>query len=160
MGVATDPSRLTFVAMTYADLPEILRLEEACHPFPWTNTVLADCLRSGYMCWKALSVHDASLVGFAIVMKVVDEHHLLNLVVDRSLQGQGFGTEMMNFLLKQGLEDGAVSMLLEVRVSNTAAQKLYSKMRFEVIGERKGYYAASDGVRETALVMKYRWPKQ
>ena len=43
----------------------------------------------------------------------------------------------------------ATAATLEVRRSNTVAQSLYSKFRFEVVGERRRYYER----REDALIM-------
>ena len=43
--------------------------------------------------------------------------------------------------------------MLEVRASNTPAQKLYSKFDFEEEVIRKGYYRNPDGSREDAIVM-------
>ena len=45
-----------------------------------------------------------------------------------------------------------MTAFLEVRASNAAACRLYSKMGFEEVGIRKGYY--SDG--EDALLMEKR----
>jgi ribosomal-protein-alanine N-acetyltransferase len=44
-------------------------------------------------------------------------------------------------------------MMLEVRPSNTPAQRLYRRYGFERIGVRRGYYP-SHGGREDALVMR------
>jgi ribosomal-protein-alanine N-acetyltransferase len=48
---------------------------------------------------------------------------------------------------------GARTMLLEVRPSNAAAARLYSRYGFERIGVRRGYYPAHGG-REDAIVMR------
>jgi ribosomal-protein-alanine N-acetyltransferase len=45
----------------------------------------------------------------------------------------------------------ASEVLLEVRIDNTAARKLYEEFGFEVIGTRRGYY---DQGRVDALVMR------
>ena len=45
-------------------------------------------------------------------------------------------------------------MVLEVRVSNEAAQKVYKRLGFEVIGLRKQYY---NDTLEDALVMLKRY---
>jgi len=48
---------------------------------------------------------------------------------------------------------GARTMLLEVRPSNEAAQKMYERYGFLRIGTRRGYYPARLG-REDAIVMR------
>ncbi len=44
-------------------------------------------------------------------------------------------------------------MVLEVAADNPAAIKLYTKLGFTKLSERKGYYARPDGQPATALVM-------
>jgi ribosomal-protein-alanine N-acetyltransferase len=45
-------------------------------------------------------------------------------------------------------------ILLEVRVSNEAAIRLYQRYGFSEIGRRKHYYPVAPGVREDAIVMQ------
>ena len=49
---------------------------------------------------------------------------------------------------------GAENIFLEVDETNIAACRLYDKLGFAKVGERKAYYAAADGSRSTALVMR------
>ena len=44
-------------------------------------------------------------------------------------------------------------MVLEVAADNPAAIKLYNRLGFTKLSERKGYYARPDGQPATALVM-------
>jgi ribosomal-protein-alanine N-acetyltransferase len=44
-------------------------------------------------------------------------------------------------------------MILEVAADNPAALRLYEKLGFQKISERKGYYVRPDGQPATALVM-------
>ena len=97
------------------------------------------------------------MIGFAVVMTVVDEHHLLNLVINKPYQGKGYGQQVMHYLFDHARKQGASSMLLEVRASNHIAKQLYQRLGFNVIGKRKNYYQAQDGQRETAWVMECQW---
>ena len=45
-------------------------------------------------------------------------------------------------------------IFLEVDEGNVAARGLYGKLGFSKVGERRAYYAAADGTRSTALVMR------
>jgi len=60
---------------------------------------------------------------------------------------------MGSIIIIHNLEQHIVTMWLEVRTSNTYAQKLYESLSFEPIGIRKDYYPAVSG-REDALVYK------
>ena len=53
-------------------------------------------------------------------------------------------------MIKTALLHGCASMTLEVRISNTVAQNLYTSMGFEVAGRRKKYYTDTG---EDGLIM-------
>ena len=51
-------------------------------------------------------------------------------------------------------EKGSHSLMLEVRVSNTPAQKLYESLGFSQVGRRPKYYV---NPREDALILRKEW---
>jgi len=133
-------------------IPEIMRLEQAIYPFPWTSGNFEDALRSGYSAWTLVSETDA-IIAYAVAMLAVDEAHLLNLAVDPQLQRRGYGWRLLDWMARIMREYGARFLLLEVRPSNTEALRLYRQYGFEPIGIRRGYYPARRG-REDAIVMR------
>ncbi len=145
-------SRWHVRAMAPADLDEVARIEAAVYPFPWTRGNFADSLIAGYDAW-CFDV-DAMLVGYAIVMWLPDEVHLLNISVDEPWQGRGLGRQMLAWLLADAGRRGAESMMLEVRPSNHRARALYESMAFRQIGVRRRYYPSWDDTREDALVLR------
>jgi ribosomal-protein-alanine N-acetyltransferase len=94
---------------------------------------------------------DNNIIGFIIISMSADECHVLNICVARSFQHQGFGKKMLEFVLNHASQRGMGIAYLEVRRSNTRAISLYQKMKFHLIGERKGYYATVAG-EEDALI--------
>ncbi|MBD4685604.1 ribosomal-protein-alanine N-acetyltransferase, partial [Xanthomonas citri pv. citri] len=50
-------------------------------------------------------------------------------------------------------EQGILTLWLEVRESNLAAQKLYDSLGFNEVTIRKNYYPTPSGERENAIVM-------
>jgi ribosomal-protein-alanine N-acetyltransferase len=92
------------------------------------------------------------MVGYAIVMQVVDEAHLLNISVLPELQRGGRGSDLLAHLLDQARQRAATRMLLEVRPGNLAGQGFYRRHGFVEIGRRRDYYPAHAG-REDAIVM-------
>jgi ribosomal-protein-alanine N-acetyltransferase len=95
---------------------------------------------------------DNSVVGYFVLMKILDECHLLNIAISRHEQGKGWGTFLLEWCCSyvQGL--GCEGVLLEVRPSNEAARHLYEKFGFRLVGVRKHYYPAMVG-REDAMVL-------
>ncbi len=74
--------------MTASDLDVIMAIERVNFPFPWTEGNFKDSMNSGYMC--LVMEQGKQLMGYAILMMVLDEAHLLNMSVAQSHQGQGW----------------------------------------------------------------------
>ncbi|KKO62934.1 Mycothiol acetyltransferase [Janthinobacterium sp. KBS0711] len=151
---AWDLLRLDYQPMVEADLFEVLALEQRVYPHPWTHGNFADSLKSGYPAWVLRDV-DGTLLGYFLLMLVVDEAHLLNVAVEGAIQGQGLGRFLLNQSCACARRLGMESMLLEVRPSNVRALDIYQRYGFEQIGRRKGYYPAANSQREDAIVMRY-----
>jgi ribosomal-protein-alanine N-acetyltransferase len=146
------PSEERFVPMAAADLDDVLSVENEVYPFPWTRANFVDSMRAGYCCWT-LRDSSGALLSYSVVMLVLDEAHLLNLSVASNAHRLGYGWRMLEFMAQLARDHGARNMMLEVRPSNTPAQRLYQRYGFERIGVRRGYYP-SHGGREDALVMR------
>lgn len=141
-----------FAPLGPLDLDEVMAIERAVYPFPWTRGNFDDALRAGYCAWTLRDAAGA-LVAYAVVMIVLDEAHLLNLSVAAGRQRAGNGWRMLDWIAQRAREHGARSLLLEVRPSNLAALRLYERYGFTPIGRRRGYYPAASG-REDAQVMR------
>lgn len=148
-----DPGSMQFTRMQVTDLKEVLAIEYAVYPFPWTNGNFLDSLNSGYETWVLRdSAHD--LVGYFLMMPAVDEAHLLNITVHADLHGQGIGRTMLDYIVERTRDKGLASVLLEVRPSNQRALTIYTRYGFQKIGVRKNYYPAAHNTREDAIVMR------
>ncbi|MBD5804214.1 ribosomal-protein-alanine N-acetyltransferase [Azoarcus sp. Aa7] len=141
-----------FMPMTEEDLPWVVENERELHAFPWSDGNFADSLRAGYNCW--VMRNGAGPVAYAVMLTVIDEAHLLNISVARTVQRRGIGGKLLEYLSSEALRAGATQFFLEVRPSNTTALALYERHGFVAIGRRKGYYPASGGQREDAIVMR------
>lgn len=142
-----------FVPMGAGDLDTVVDIEQLACAFPWTRGNFSDALAAGYSGWLCRVGPDTA--GYAVVMMALDEAHLLNLVVAPAWQRQGLGARLLDFAMAAARRNGAGSMFLEVRPSNSRAHALYDAFGFTVIGRRKNYYPAPGGNREDALVMKH-----
>lgn len=138
-----------FRPMTEADIAEIMEIERAAYPFPWTAGILRDCLRVGYNCW--VFAIDNVIHGYGVMSVAAGEAHILNLCVRPESQGQGLGRKLLTHIIALARRHGADTLLLEVRPSNLAALKLYQTTGFNEVGVRKNYYPAEQG-REDALI--------
>lgn len=136
--------------MRPTDVSRVMVVERRAYEFPWSDGIFRDCIRAGYYC--CLLMKDDTLLGHGVMAVAVDEAHVLNLCVDPEAQGQGYGRTLLGHLMVKARAGGATRMLLEVRVSNAAAQALYASVGFIEIGMRRNYYPGRGG-REDAIVL-------
>jgi ribosomal-protein-alanine N-acetyltransferase len=154
MTTVWDLARLNYEPMQEADLAEVLALEQRVYPHPWTMANFSDSLASGYDAW-VLRDQRGELLGYFLLMMIVDEAHLLNVAVSEQKQGQGLGRFLLNQAVACARGSGMDSVLLEVRPSNTRALDIYQRYGFLEIGRRKAYYPAANQQREDAIVMRF-----
>lgn len=153
-----DVEALNAHALRVDDLPELAQLELSTQIDPWSETqvlAIAPLLQSGaYM--GTLLCRETAPVAYILARLFLDECEILSVGVAPSEQGKGLGRQVLQAFLNQ-LPAQTEQVHLEVRVSNLAAQNLYTRMGFIEVGRRKGYYAVSnsDGQngREDALLM-------
>ncbi len=143
-------SVLRFEPMRAEDIDAVLAIERSAYPFPWSQANFTDSLAAGYSAWCCRV--DAALIGYAVMMLVLDEAHLLNVTIAPDWQRLGYGRLAMHHVFDVARGHGAMRMFLEVRPSNASGAGLYRTLGFETVGRRRGYYPARDG-REDAVVM-------
>ncbi len=148
-----DLARLIYEPMADGDLDEVVDLEQCVYPHPWSRANFADSLASGYEAW-VLRDERGELLGYFLLMLIVDEAHLLNVAVSAEMHGRGLGRFLLNQAVACARGLAMESVLLEVRPSNTRALEIYRRYGFSEIGRRKGYYPADNQQREDAIVMR------
>jgi ribosomal-protein-alanine N-acetyltransferase len=151
--MSSDHDQLVYAPMVVGDVDDVFALERSVYPHPWSHGNFVDSLASGYNSWT-LRDDGGALVGYFLLMPVVDEAHLLNVAVCKSRQGQGLGLYLLDKVCACARGLLMESILLEVRPSNLRALKIYEQYGFAEIGRRKSYYPAHNGQREDAIVMR------
>jgi ribosomal-protein-alanine N-acetyltransferase len=96
---------------------------------------------------------DAATIGYIVLSHVVDEAEIANLAVAPEWRGRGVGGHLVDVAIEAAAASGVRSLFLEVRESNTAAQRLYRSRDFVVVGRRPGYYRRP---AEDALLLQRR----
>jgi ribosomal-protein-alanine N-acetyltransferase len=88
--------------------------------------------------------------GFAGLWLMAGEAHITNIAVWEKHRRQGIGEALLIAMIDLAIELDARLITLEVRASNTAAQRLYAKYGFTQVGVRRGYYTDN---REDGILM-------
>ena len=137
--------------MLSADLKPVYAIEQQANEFPWHYNHFTDCLQASYSAF-VFEDDSASMIGYTVLQKVVDELHVLNICVRPEVQGKGYGRQIMNSIIDLARSQHVATIYLEVRRSNLRAQALYMRTGFNEIAVRKNYYPAHGG-REDAILM-------
>lgn len=141
---------LNFRNMDFSDLNEVYEAECASYAVPWTKDVFVSCIQVGHECWVLCD--DDEIVGYLLFANGAGECHLLNICIAPPQQGNGYGRELLRFMMDRAAIAGVHRVFLEVNVSNRLAIRLYQSEGYDEIGLRKNYYPTPTG-REHALVM-------
>jgi [ribosomal protein S18]-alanine N-acetyltransferase len=132
------------------DVPELLEIEDAQFPEPWTRSMMLDEISNVETRRYTVAVEGRKVIGYLGVMFVMDELHVNTLGTLPGHEGRGVATSLMNDAWAVAKEKGARRATLEVAVSNTRAQELYFRFGFSPVGVRKNYY---ERTREDALIL-------
>ena len=137
--------------MTEEDLPQIVTIEEASFPDPWSEEGFLQSLNApASLCLVAADAQ--KIVGYCIFYSVLDEAELLNVAVAPECRGRGLGEAMLREALQGLMQQGVRHFYLEVRQSNEIARSMYKKLGFRADFVREGYY---ERPREDAVVMSF-----
>lgn len=134
-----------------SDFDRLFEIEQAAHLVPWSKGTLLNNQGDKYLNLKLTEQNQ--IVAFAVCQTVLDEATLFNIAVDPSFQAKGYGKRLLSVLIERLREQGILTLWLEVRESNLAAQKLYDALGFNEVTIRKNYYPTPSGERENAIVM-------
>lgn len=156
---AAHPGRVELRRMRWWDIPGVILLEHAAFPEDawsvgmfWSE--LAEAATRYYLVAEEYGPGDEDeprLIGYAGLLAGVGEAEVLTIAVDPGREGRGLGAVLLTELMREAARRDCDDVVLEVRVDNDRAQRLYQRFGFEGVGIRKGYYQP---MNIDALVMR------
>ncbi len=135
--------------MSREDVKEIAELDKKCFALPWSEKSFYDETENPLAYYFKAS-EDGRPIGYAGFWSISGEGGITNIAVLPDYRRRGVGSALMETLIKRASQLKLTLLTLEVRKSNLAAQGLYKKYGFAVLGERKRYYSDNG---EDALIM-------
>ena len=145
-GIDSGSPYLQVAQMQTRHIRHIMPIEQSLYPRPWTARIFEEEIalmkRDNR---QYLVAHVGSeLVGYAGLLFSDEDAHVTNIAVSADWQGRGVATELLLELAWFAREHKFKNLTLEVRHTNTAAQKLYQRFGFLPAGVRKKYYENTD----------------
>lgn len=141
---------MEIVAAKPEHIDDIMIVEHLCFKIPWSRDAFIEEITRNQFAVYLSAMMDGRVIGYAGMWHVCEEGHITNIAVHPEYRRIGIGCRLMEGLIDIARRRGITDMTLEVRASNTAAQKLYMKYGFEQAGRRKSYYADNG---EDAIIM-------
>ena len=133
----------------YEDILSVSELEKECFKGEsWSFGTIASAFENPS--YEMLVAEEGGeIIGYGCTCTTLEDCDLENVLVAEEYRHSGVGRAILNALLENAKERGADKVFLEVRVSNSAAMRLYLSCGFKGVHARTRYY--SDG--EDCLVM-------
>jgi [ribosomal protein S18]-alanine N-acetyltransferase len=146
-------SILTIRALESRDVEAILAIQAACPEIAqWTAWDYDRVARGEMAGWVAEESSEVAaeigsevaveLAGFLVARRVASDLEILNFAVAHDWRRCGIGAALLGAALKWAQTFQASQAILEVRASNLAALRFYTRHKFEVVGRRPRYYTA------------------
>jgi len=144
---------LSAAPMAVSDLDQVLDIERASFPTPWTRAAFCYEIEQNKVARCTVLRDRRGIVGYLCLWEIGHEIHITNLAVHPEWRRRAVARQLLGAALAEGVARGVTLAFLEVRPSNTRALALYESLGFQVIGRRNGYYFDTG---EDALVMEAR----
>jgi ribosomal-protein-alanine N-acetyltransferase len=132
------------------DIGELLVIEEAQFPEPWTKRILLDEIENTETRRYTVAYEKNRIVGYLGVMFVLNELHINTIGTLPEEEGRGIATSLLDDARADAKKRGITRATLEVAVSNQRAIDLYYRYGFRPVGVRKNYYEKTN---EDALIL-------
>lgn len=144
---------LTIRALEFRDVEAILAIQAACPEIAqWTAWDYDRVARGEMAGWVAEEGSQGAVesdvevsievAGFLVARRVSSDLEILNFAVEFDWRSRGIGAALLGEALKWAQTFEATHAILEVRASNLAALRFYTRHKFEVVGRRPRYYTA------------------
>ena len=143
-------SDLIVRAAELKDAPAIAEMEKLCFSTPWSLESIEYEIAENKLALYVVGEVDGQVIGYVGIWLIVDEGHITNVAVHPDWRRRHIGEAIIGTLIDVTEKNGVVAHTLEVRASNTPAQKLYEKFGFRQAGLRPGYYEDNG---EDAIIM-------
>ncbi len=125
--------------MQKGDVAAVAALEAQIFPMPWSAAGFADTLPREDILFLVAYEQD-ELLGYVGIYCTLDEGEITNVAVAPAARRRGIARALLTELKQQLACRNVARIVLEVRVSNEPAIRLYEQMGFSVLGVRKNFY--------------------
>jgi ribosomal-protein-alanine N-acetyltransferase len=153
---------LTLRYMTSRDIPDVVEIDRQSFDMPWSaRSYTFEIGESTYSHMVVLETRtEATRAGMARLWRrsprdeavlalgaygglwfIAGEAHISTIASAPLQRGRGWGELVLAAMIRRSITLHATHVVLEVRVSNAVAQRLYVKYGFQTVGVKPHYYS-------------------
>jgi ribosomal-protein-alanine N-acetyltransferase len=127
---------------TEDDLSQVAAIEEKTIRPPWHRQQFQAELEKKFSHFWVVTDDqtDEKVYAYVVFSFPADQAHVQTIAVDPEQQRQGLASYLMRKLIQYVMGKRGESIILEVRVGNTAAIQFYQKMGFIILRTLKKFY--------------------
>jgi [ribosomal protein S18]-alanine N-acetyltransferase len=142
---AREPLAVTLAPMRWWHVEEVHRLEvQLFSPDTWSQETFWSELAAPQRWYTVATTEYGEVLGYCGLAVSGADADLQTIAVAPQGQGRGLGRRLLTTLVDQAAEQGATSLMLEVRADNEPAIALYRSVGFDRIAVRRRYYQPGD----------------
>lgn len=142
---------ITIRNMQVADALAVSEIEQEIFSRPWSYQGFVDSLNLGNTIFL-VAEEEGRILGYIGMYLAMDEGEITNVAVMKQERQRGIGGMLLKEIKKEAERRAIARIVLEVRVSNASAIRLYEREDFQNCGVRKNFYELP---REDAYIMIY-----
>ena len=121
----------------------LTEIEKSIFGTAWDSEIIKEKIDNRKFKYWIYEVEN-SIKGYLGIQFLEEEIEILGIGVNQGSRRKNIATELMDELIEYFEKSEYKKIILEVRESNTVAQRLYKKYGFKQISRRKKYYVDED----------------
>ncbi len=139
---------MTIRRMRHEDVQQVALIEYNCFSQPWSRQAFLDSLalpEAVFLVAEEEIVNSCGdfgrmVYGYVGMYLSIDEGEITNVAVHELFRGKGVAKALIEELQQEAIRRGVHKIVLEVRVSNAPAIRVYEQKGFRCVGVRKAFY--------------------
>jgi len=123
-----------------SDLEAIALIEGSCFNVPWQLKDLTYEFKENPYARLYVYEVEGEIVAYFDLWIIFERAEIARIAVKSGHRLNGYGKQMVKYILSLAAKEGCEYLFLEVRPSNFAAISLYKEMGFSYLRTKKDYY--------------------
>ena len=133
------------IKQIFVENDNLNKIEESFPQVLWKNCLKESLTNNQFTKYFTYEI-DNQIVAFINYSIMYERAELIDIFVLESYRNKKIATKLLEYMIKNCIQEKVSDITLEVKITNHSARNLYKKFGFEEVSLRKGYYDGVDGI--------------